>query len=544
MLDQIKCECGHANPPGTEICESCGKPFDGSDDWNKTLNMRYEGAARRSQTHTATVIDHIWHFFSSVKYAVWMIVITLIASMFGTIYPQQLYIPSNVDPYVYYQEEYGQLGYVYVLFGFHNLYSSWWYILLLTMIGISLVICSIDRVVPLYRSLKRQRVTKHTSFLKRQRISGHTEVEDHQQVFSKAKQALKEKGYRVRAEEHALMGEKGRFSRWGPYVNHVGLIIFLIAILIRILPGFTVDEDVWVRDGETVPVLGTDNYYVESKGFYLETYEDGDFPALEDVRDNQLLPKEFRTEAVLYEQIENPQTGEKELQQVAEHSITVNDPLVHDGLKLFQANYRLNEFSEFSFDLVDTESQEALGNMSIDLHDPQPTYEFDNDMTVHIIQYFPDFVMGDDGEPTTRSSVPNNPSFIFEVVTPENPDGERSWVFLGKTVVEPGADNRYELKLSDVKLNSVSGLLVRQDVSIPYVIVGGIIVMIGLVMGFYWQHRRIWLQADGQNVWIAAHTNKNWFGLNNEVSFVVDRTGIPIDKDALDKEAKHEHTTD
>ena len=25
-----------------------------------------------------------------------------------------------------------------------------------------------------------------------------------------------------------FLAEKGRFSRWGPYVNHVGLIIFLI----------------------------------------------------------------------------------------------------------------------------------------------------------------------------------------------------------------------------------------------------------------------------------------------------------------------------
>ena len=36
------------------------------------------------------------------------------------------------------------------------------------MIGISLVICSLDRVVPLYKALKAQRVTRHEGFLKRQ----------------------------------------------------------------------------------------------------------------------------------------------------------------------------------------------------------------------------------------------------------------------------------------------------------------------------------------------------------------------------------------
>ena len=58
--------------------------------------------------------------------------------------------------------------------GFNNLYSSWWYLVLIAMIGVSLVICSLDRVVPLYKALKAQRVTRHEGFLKRQRLFGIT----------------------------------------------------------------------------------------------------------------------------------------------------------------------------------------------------------------------------------------------------------------------------------------------------------------------------------------------------------------------------------
>lgn len=61
-MDKLKCECGHVNPEGTILCESCGKPIeenqhlDGNDK-TKLLNMRYEGSARRSKTYSRTFVD-------------------------------------------------------------------------------------------------------------------------------------------------------------------------------------------------------------------------------------------------------------------------------------------------------------------------------------------------------------------------------------------------------------------------------------------------------------------------------------------------------
>ncbi len=38
------------------------------------------------------------------------------------------------------------------------------------MLGISIIVASIDRGIPLHKSLKNQRVKRHESFMKRQRI--------------------------------------------------------------------------------------------------------------------------------------------------------------------------------------------------------------------------------------------------------------------------------------------------------------------------------------------------------------------------------------
>ncbi|MBW7458109.1 cytochrome c biogenesis protein ResB, partial [Paenibacillus sepulcri] len=157
-FENTKCECGHQNPVGTVLCESCGKPLDGKEvDIDTPLEMRYDGIARRSQKSNQSVIDKVWSFFSSVKIAVRLIVITLIAAMIGTIFTQENAFIS-FDPTTYYEDRYGWIGKWYYKLGFSNTYESWWFIGLLVMIGTSLVICSLDRVLPLYRALNKQQI--------------------------------------------------------------------------------------------------------------------------------------------------------------------------------------------------------------------------------------------------------------------------------------------------------------------------------------------------------------------------------------------------
>ncbi|MDQ0339186.1 cytochrome c biogenesis protein [Caldalkalibacillus uzonensis] len=532
-MEQLHCECGHVNPAGTELCEQCGKPFD---DENGLLNMRYEGAALRSKKKQQTLIDQIWNFFASVKVGVWLLVITLIASMLGTVYPQQMYIPSTADPYEYYPENYGFGGFLYVTLGFHNLYSSWWYVTLLVLIGISITVASIDRGVPLYRALKRQRVKRHPQFLKRQRISGQTTVEEPAQVLEQAKQALAKMRYKVREDDGAVMGEKNRFSRWGAYVVHLGLIILLLGALLRVIPGFTLEQYVWIRDGETVPVPGTDNrFYIQSEGFTLKVYDEEVAGEEAEGERQRFIPEDFITEAVLYENMADA-SGQMNLQKVKEHTIRVNHPLRYEGLSFYQSDYVMNEFSAFTFALTEKETGEVIGRLTVDLFDPAPAYHLDGGYEVHLLEYYPDFEMDARQQPQTKSRIPNNPAFIFKTVTPDNPEGEKSMVLIGQTIEMPGQENQYALKISDVEFNHVTGLMVRKERSLPVIYVGLGITMIGLIMCFYWQYRRIWLQQEGSQILLAAHTNKNWFGFKKEVGQLIDQVGLPLDKETLDKE--------
>src|SRR5699024_12352525 len=113
---------------------------------------------------------------------------------------------------IYYEDQFGIFGKVYYQLGLYDLYSSWWYMILIALIGISLVICSIDRFVPLRRALKMQKPKRHETFLNRQRlysVSTNISQEDRHHL----KTMLKKLRYRVRNEDEHILAEKKRISR-------------------------------------------------------------------------------------------------------------------------------------------------------------------------------------------------------------------------------------------------------------------------------------------------------------------------------------------
>lgn len=545
-MDRLKCECGHVNPEGTILCESCGKPVEGNqhkdgNDKNPLLNMRYEGTARRSQTYNRSIVDKIWNFFSSVKNGVILIVIALIVSAFGTILPQEIFIPQEAesrDPAVFYEDWYGLLGKIYYQLGLYELYSTWWYMILIALIGVSLVICSLDRFLPLYRALKLQQPKRHNTFLKRQRFFSKTEFITDSDKLTFVNH-LKSQGYRIDEKDGNYLAEKNRFSRWGPYVNHIGLIIILIAALLRTTPLFFLDDYIWVREGERIVIPSTHGkYYIENEKFHLEYYDMND-ERFKDAMEKSGEPvvKNYQTDAVIYENKDDHIVGtDPDLNKIKVDSIRMNEPLKFGGLSgytLYQSGYQDNEFSTMTFTLYETvdEDQTSLGEITIDLTSPEEKYTLDNGIEIELLQYFPDYELKD-GEPTTLSKFPKNPAFVFNVHADTIEKSETSFVAIGRNIDATGT-NKYKLGIADFTTHYVSGITVRRDYTLPIFIIGAAVFMFGVIQGMYWQHRRIWINPEDEGLLVAAHTNKNWFGLEKDIKKAIKNTNIsmPIDQE-------------
>lgn len=542
-----KCDCGHQNAVGTVLCESCGKPIDQEImDSNEPLEMRYDGVARRSQKANPDLLDKIWNFFSSVKIAIYLIITTFVGAMFGTIFPQASTFINNFDASTYYEEKYGLVGKIYYMLGLHNTYNSWWFITLLVMIGTSLVICSIDRVLPLYRALNKQQIRKHLSFLKRQRTTFTGQIDGDATLWvQEYGQALQKKGYKVHIDGTALLAEKNRFSRWGPYINHIGLILFLLSLLARSIPGWNVDSYVKVVDGDTVPISGT-NYYVKSEGFKMDLYSNEELP---ESLQNTGRVKNFETNAVLYkcESNCNDDFEQPQLTEVLRHTILINDPLRYQELKLHQFDYDLSpRINAVSPMIINKETGEEFGPFYLPMVNPELHYEV-GPYTLDLIDKYMEFSINNSGEPITLSRDPNAPAFIFNVKGPNLKESGEVFMYfpLEKDKVRFSQDT-INRELSDKIVIKVQGmenvefseattfLNVRIDKAVKYLWIGAIISMIGLLLGTYWQHRRIWLRIDENILTLGAHTNKNWYGMRADTSYAFQKVGMKVDPKSLD----------
>ncbi|MBW7473491.1 cytochrome c biogenesis protein ResB [Paenibacillus oenotherae] len=546
-FQNTKCECGHQNPIGTVLCENCGKPLEEAEEAGKDtpLEMRYDGIARRSQKSNPGIIDRVWNFFSSVKIAVRLIVITLLAAIVGTIFTQENAFVS-FDPSTYYEEKYGWIGKVYYELGLSNTYESWWFIGLLVMIGTSLVICSLDRVLPLYRALSKQQVRKHGEFLSRQKTVYTADIKgDEAAWIGGLAEQLKRKRYRVKTDGTALLAEKNRFSRWGPYINHIGLIIFLLAVLLRSIPGWSMDNYISVPEGEVVQIPDT-SYYLKNEKFTVDYYTDEELP--EGLK-GTARAKLYETKAVLYECTANcdDPSVQPELEEVKRHNIIVNDPLSYKGLKAYQFGFddtpRLKAVNPV---LIDKESGKTYGPFELDMRNPKLIYTL-GDYTLELRQKYMDFTLDSSGNPTTKSREPNAPAFIFLLKGADLPAEGVPYMYFPKQndkerfsqdTINGETGKRFEIKVPSMEgvafTGAITSLNVRTDYAMPYIWVGAGIFMFGVLIGTYWQHRRIWLRIDEGRLLLGAHTNKNNYGMRADVASALRGIGIDIEPKSLD----------
>jgi cytochrome c biogenesis protein len=548
MIQNTKCECGHQNPVGTVLCESCGKPLL-EEDSTAPLEMRYDGVARRSQKENPSWLDRVWNFFSSVKVAVYLIVITLLASALGTIYPQENTF-INMDPSTYYKNTYGTLGDIYYKLGLSHTYSSWWFITLLFMIGTSLVVCSLDRVLPLYRALSKQQIRKHHSFLLRQKVSYDgqlPEQADALEWIERMASALRKRRYRVHTDGTALLAEKYRFSRWGPYINHIGLIVFLLGVLMRSIPGWHMDQYIGFVEGQPTRIPNTD-FWLKNEKFTVDYYKPEEMTEQFRARE-QAVPKIYETQAVLYRctaDCDNP-AKTPVLKEVHRQNIEVNKPLEYKGLMAYQFDYKETPMIlSIKPSLKNKQTGENYGSFELSMSHPRTSYQV-GAYTLKVKGYYPDFGLDEKGLPMTKSNDPKAPAFIFTISGPGLAAGGEPYLYFARQIdkvnfrqdeINGAVGQKLDISvgsMADVQIASYTSYLnIRVDKAMPFIWTGAAISMVGLVMGFYWQHRRIWLRIDDRRLALGAHTNKNWYGIRTEVAAALAKTGISVHQKALE----------
>ncbi|MCI8455556.1 MAG: cytochrome c biogenesis protein ResB, partial [Mammaliicoccus sciuri] len=312
-------------------------------------------------------------------------------------------------------------------------------------------------------------------------------------------------------------------------INHTLLIILLLGAMIRLLPGFYLDDMLYVKEGETKTEHGTDRgYYIKNNDFIYEEYDQksqsNSNPESIDPSLNKIA-KNYETKATLYKNSQEEVIGsDANLKEVASDSIKVNHPLKYDHLQFYQSSFDNSLLKDMTFNLK-TKDGKPLGKpFTVNLESPKKTYKITDDLTVKLRSYAPDYEKIENGVLATKSPNPNNPAFVFEV-TDKGKQSEFSFLRI-KESQDISKDNKYDVKFANATNQWATVLAVKKDLTLPILFTGFVIFLLGLAVGSYINHRRIWINTDNGEFNIAAHTNKNYYGFSKEINQVLDKHHI------------------
>ena len=407
---------------------------------------------------------------SSVKLAIVLLIIIIAASGLGTLIPQL----RSHDEYV---ARYGQWANLFQRLQLTKLYQSWWFIALLFLFALNIIVCTLDRLSPKLKRSFRPRVSveeKEISVLKiKEKLKKHMDLDSTRELVKKE---LSAKHYRVRdtqKENKSFLYARKRVLGWfGSDIVHLGILVIIAGGIISGIGGFR--RNMTFSEGRILDVPRAE-FKLKLDKFETEYYPNGGV-------------KDWKSTLTVLENDES----------VLTKTIEVNHPLSYNGYVFYQSSYGW-DWTSPSVEIWAKKRQDPsfLKKMELKIRE-RATLEGE-DIEVSVLEFIPDFVIGDQGQIATRSLQPNNPAVVIE-----GWEGEEKifsgWIFakfpdFDRIHSEKETDMTFEL--TDLKANQLSIIQLSKDPGVNFIWAGCIFLMLGLIFAFYWPPREIRMVMEG-----------------------------------------------
>jgi cytochrome c biogenesis protein len=374
--------------------------------------------------------------------------------------------------------------------GLTDVYHTFWFALLMAMLGVSIIFASIDRFPKAWRLVAHpyRRPEPHfRAVLPTQRT---LPVDDPERAVAAAETVFRKFGLhpqRITADGHtSIYAEKNRWSVMAVYVVHASLLLILTGGIVDAIWGYK--GYINLTPGQSTARLEQTNgiarllpFTLRCDGTGQENYPDG-------------TPKKWWSRLTV---IEN---GRETLKK----EIVVNDPLVTHGIRFYQSGYGQTG----DIESVVLNARGAADARQITLVPGKPT-QLDNGAIVRMTDFIPDYVTRD-GQIYPRSKDPVNPAIRLEITDARQAKSE-AWLFPASQQQKGGAD--YKFDFVDMQMAAYTGLQVSHEPGQWGVWAGCLLMALGLVMAFYLVHQRFWAIAietkSGQALWIGTAADKN-----------------------------------
>lgn len=425
---------------------------------------------------------------ADLRLAIALLLLIALASGIGTAIPQQ-------ESEAFYHQRYDTAPWLGLLRGsgvlllqLDHVYSSGWFLGLLAWLGLSLLLCSWRRQWPALAASLRWIDYRSPRQLSKLSIAETVESPDPGACLDRLEAELRRRGWRVRRQPDRLAARRGVAGRVGPLLVHAGLVVLMVGAGWGALGGQRLEQ--FLAPGRELELL-------DSRGHTQLTVA---LDAFAINRDPAGRPEQFRSSLRL---IPPPLEGAAPSEPLAAE-ISVNHPLRHRGITLYQADWSLAALNV------------QLGRSPILQLPLRNLSELGEQVWGLVLPTRPD---GSEPVILTLSSE-QGPVQVF------GPDGQR----LAQLV--PGGDP-VEVRGLPLRVDSVlpaSGILLKRDPGVPLVYSGFAIALLGGGLSVI-ATSQLWAlgEPDRCRLHLAGLCNRNLTALATELPLLLSR--VAADRD-------------
>jgi cytochrome c biogenesis protein len=443
-----------------------------------------------------SIWQNSWRTLGAIKTGVILLILVVILSAAGTVILQRPTTDADEMQRAYSPQVLHLLDSV----GLTDVFHAWWFVVLLALVSLSIISASIQRFPNAWRYYSRPYKSPDEAF--RKALPGHSLIliESEEAGLSVAERVFHKAGFKpehiVRENSFSVFGERNRFSEMAVYIVHASLLLIFLGGIVDALYGWR--AFVTLTRGQQASQVEPQNgvkralpFAVLCEGAGQENYADG-------------TPKRWWSDLAVV----------KDGKIVLRKQIVVNDPLVYDGVRFYQASYgKTGKLDK----LVLTAAPRNGGPSKEIAISPNETVALDSETTVRLAEFIPDYVVSD-GQIYSRSNELQNPAAHLVVEsknTDKNDSGQIVNVWLPAIPgYEQSASSPYAFQGKDIRMAYFTGLEVSHEPGQWGVWAGVILMGFGLAFVFYFVHARVWAvpvrDARGQlMLWIGGTSNKN-----------------------------------
>jgi cytochrome c biogenesis protein len=416
----------------------------------------------------ADIGDRVWRFFISMPTGLALILALGVLSLIGTLLVQA---PTGLhsDPQAYaswlesVRPKYGGWTRVLDTLGLFSIFSSIWFKAITVLLTTSILACSVHRAPLLWRLAKHPRTRKGETFfthapLRADLLAATGPV----QAMERVREVFRSRHFRTISDpdENGLNLYADRF-RWGPagtVIAHLSFVVILLGAVLSATTGFKNTQFTAPVDSRVAVGHGTD-LSVETKAFSDSYYPDGS-------------PRDYASDLVLY----------KNGVVVQRKTVRVNQPMRYDGVAFYQSFFGVAAAMQ-----VKDSAGKTLYNQGVPL-------EFTSDDGTHSIGQFAIPAKGLSIYVIGAASGQVDPNIQagqiqLEIHQAGTKDPIATEVISqGKPTTIAGQQYTFE------RTRQFTGLIVARDRGADIVWVGSTLLVLGIVMVFFFPHRRVWVR--------------------------------------------------